>query len=83
MYLYGRILYENRCPDVQARDRKLGLDYIRRACDNGYLEAVRIFQRIAEQDPDVRIGAAANELMKLDLGDNYDERRVASLNAIL
>lgn len=85
MYLYGRILYENRCPDVQACDKKQGLDYIRRACDNGYLEAVRIFQRIAERDPDVRIGAAANELMKLELGldDNYDERRVASLNAIL
>ncbi len=83
MYLYGRILYENRCPDVQARDRKLGLDYIRRACDNGYLEAVRILRRIAERDPDVQIGEAANALMKLELGDNYAERCVASLNAIL
>ena len=68
---------------MQARDRKLGLDYIRRACDNGYLEAVRILRRIAERDPDVQIGEAANALMKLELGDNYAERCVASLNAIL
>jgi len=78
MYHYGRILYENRYPDVEACDRRQGLIYIRKACEAGYLDAMRILRRIAEHDPDVQIGEAARSLMAAELSD-YDERRTASL----
>lgn len=72
-YLYGRFLVEGRL-GLQKND-PMGIDYLFKAAEQGFLPAIRILKRCISQNPNLRRSEEMDRMMELELSDYENQKR--------